>query len=303
METKPFEKISIVGAGTMGAQIGLQCAVYGYPVQVFSRTEETLQQAAKRHSLELDSRIENQQLTANEKEIILYRIQFTTNMQLAVAEADLVIENVSENLEIKREVFAQLDQICPKHTILASDSSSFRISLIEDATQRPSQVLNMHFFQTVWQRPAVELMGGTATTNNTLERATQFVRTIGLTPLLAKKESTGFIFNRVWRGIKKDCLHLVDEGVSSHEDVDRAWMIIFGYPIGPFGLMDMVGLDVVRDVEMVYYRESGDESDAPPKLLLGKIERGELGVKTGKGFYSYPDPAFQAPGWLSGGER
>lgn len=304
METKPFEKISIVGAGTMGAQIGLHCAVHGYPVQIFSRSEGTLQRAAQSHSLELEKRLEDQQLTPDEKETIHSRIQFTTDMKQAVAGADLVIENVPESLEIKREVFAQLDQICPKHAILATDSSSLRISLIEDATRRPDKVLNMHFLQPVWQRPAVELMGGTATADDTLERAAQFARTIGLTPLLVQKESTGFIFNRVWRAIKKECLHLVDEGVSSHEDVDRAWMIALGFPIGPFGLMDMVGLDVVRDIEMVYYRESGDETDAPPKLLLDKIEWGELGIKTGKGFYNYPNPAFQAPGWLKGdGEK
>jgi 3-hydroxybutyryl-CoA dehydrogenase len=118
-----------------------------------------------------------------------------------------------------------------------------------------------------------------------------------------RKESTGFLFNRVWRAIKKECLHLVDEGVASYEDVDRAWIIVFGTSAGPFGFMDMIGLDVVRDIEMVYYRESGDVSDAPPQLLLDKIARGELGLKTGKGFYSYPHPAFQTPGWLKGDEE
>jgi 3-hydroxybutyryl-CoA dehydrogenase len=133
-----------------------------------------------------------------------------------------------------------------------------------------------------------------------MERAKHFVRAIGLAPLIVRKESTGFLFNRVWRAIKKECLHLVDDGVASFEDVDRAWMVVMGTPAGPFALMDVVGLDVVRDIEMVYYRESGDELDAPPKLLLDKIARGELGVKTGKGFYSYPNPAYRAPGWLKG---
>ena len=156
----------------------------------------------------------------------------------------------------------------------------------------------MHFYPPVHKRPMVELMRGTDTSDETIEQARKFALNIGMTPLMVRKESTGFIFNRVWRAIKKECLHLVDEGVASHEDVDRAWMIAIGMPVGPFGLIDMVGLDVVRDIEMVYYRESGDESDAPPKLLLEMIEKGELGVKTGKGFYSYPDPAFQQPGWL-----
>ena len=143
-------------------------------------------------------------------------------------------------------------------------------------------------------------MRGTATSNETIERVRRFAYNIEMIPLLVRKESTGFIFNRVWRAIKKECLCVVDDGVASHEDVDRAWMIFTGLPIGPFGLMDMIGLDVVRDIEMVYYHESGDESDAPPKLLLDKIEKGELGVKTGKGFYTYPNPAFQNPSWLRG---
>jgi 3-hydroxybutyryl-CoA dehydrogenase len=301
MAIRPFETIGIVGAGTMGAQIALQCAVNRYPVQLFSRSTQTLQRAAQSHAEELERRLASQHITVDEKESVLRRIQFTTHMQ-DVARADLVIENVPEQLEIKREVFAQLDQLCPRHTVLATDSSSIRISALEEVTQRPEQVLNMHFYTPVWQRSMVELMGGTATTEETMARARRFVRSLGLTPLLVRKESTGLLFNRVWRAIKKECLHLVDEGVGSYEDLDRAWIIAFGTPVGPFGLMDMVGLDVVRDIEMVYYRASGDVSDAPPQLLLDKIARGELGLKTGKGFYDYPHPAFQNPGWLKGDE-
>jgi 3-hydroxybutyryl-CoA dehydrogenase len=303
MATRPFEMIAIVGAGTMGAQIALQCAVYGYPVRLFSRSEETLQRAAQRQIQELEQRLAQQRLTAYEQETILRRIHYTTHLHEGVREADLVIENAPERLDIKREVFGQLDRSCPADTVLATNSSSIKVSAIEDATHRPENVLNMHFYLPVWQRPLVELMGGTATSADTLARARHFVQTIGLTPLLVRKESTGFIFNRVWRAIKKECLHLVDDGVASHEEVDRAWMIITGLPIGPFGAMDMIGLDVVRDVEMVYYRESGDKTDAPPPLLLDKIAEGALGLKTGKGFYTYPNPAFQAPGWLQGGEE
>src|SRR5919197_1745831 len=155
MATRPFETIGIVGAGTMGAQIALHCAVHSYPVQLFSRSTETLQRAAQSHAQELEQRLARQHITVDEKESVLRRIQFTTHMQEAVAGADLVIENVPEHLEIKREVFAQLDQLCPRHTVLATDRSSLRISALEDVTQRPEQVLNMHFYSPVWQRPMV----------------------------------------------------------------------------------------------------------------------------------------------------
>jgi 3-hydroxybutyryl-CoA dehydrogenase len=300
MQAKPFKTVCIVGAGYMGAQIGLQCATHGYTVWLVDVLAKALQRTAVSHSQELGKRREKEQIAPEEKEGILRRIHLTTNIEEGASKADLVIEAVPERLEIKREVFAQLDKVCPRHTILATNSSSLRISAIENATHRLDKVLNMHFYSLAMHRTMVELMRGTATSDETIENVRQFARTLGLTPLLVRKESTGFIFNRVWRAVKKECLHLVDDGVASHEDVDRAWMIFLGTPAGPFGMMDRVGLDVVRDIEMVYYRESGDESDAPPKLLLDKIERGEFGMKTGKGFYTYPDPAFEAPGWLKG---
>jgi len=302
MATRHFETIGIVGAGTMGAQIALHCAAHGYPVTLFSRSAETLLRATQAHVRELEQRLARQEITVDEKEGILRRIRATTDMQKAVAKADLVIENVPEDLEVKRAVFGQLDQLSPRHTLLATNSSSICVSALEDVTRRPEHILNIHFYSPVWQRPMVELMGGTATTEETMARARRFVRTLDLTPLQVRGESMGFLFNRVWRAIKKECLHLVDDGVASHEDVDRAWIIAFRTPAGPFGFMDMIGLDVVRDIEMLYYRASGDESDAPPRILLDRIARGELGLKTGKGFYAYPHPAFQEPGWLKGDE-
>jgi 3-hydroxybutyryl-CoA dehydrogenase len=212
MVTRPFATIAIVGAGTMGAQIALHCAVHGYPVQLWSRSAGWLEQAVQRHAQELAKRLAHRQITADEQEPILGRIRYTTHMQEAVAGVDLVIENVPERLEIKREVFAQLDRLCPDHTVFATDSSSIRISALEDATQRPEQVLNMHFYPPIWQRPMVELMGGSVTTAETMRRASHFVRALRLTPLIVRKERTGFLFNRLWRAIKKECLYLVMTG-------------------------------------------------------------------------------------------
>ena len=300
METRPIQRICIVGAGFMGRQVGLRSAIHGHDVWLVDVSREALEEAREYLSQELLARVEREELAREDRAVILGRVRLATSLREGAAEADLVIEAVPERLGIKREVFARLDRICAAHTILATNSSSLRISLIEDATERLDRVLNLHFFAPVERRPAVELMGGTATSAETIERVRNFALSCALTPLLVRKESTGFIFNRVWRAIKKECLRVVDEGVASHEDVDRLWMICHGTPRGPFGDMDMIGLDVIRDIEMVYYRESGDESDTPPKLLLDKIAKGELGVKAGKGFYTYPRPAYEAPGWLKG---
>jgi 3-hydroxybutyryl-CoA dehydrogenase len=233
---------------------------------------------------ELEQRVQAGRMDGNGMTAALARLRIVDDLPRAAAEADIVIEAVAEDLTLKRKVFADLDRVCPPRTLFATNSSSIRISAIEDATRRPENVLNAHFMAGVWQRPVVELMRGTRTTEDAIDRMSRFVLSTGLTPLIVQKESTGFIFNRVWRAIKKETLHLVDDGVASHEDVDRAWMLVFGTSIGPFGLMDMVGLDVVRDIELVYYGESNNASDLPPKLLLDKIAKGELGEKAGRGF-------------------
>lgn len=300
MEIKPIRTVCIFGAGFMGTQIGLQSASHGYTTWIVGHSEKSLGQASQSVTQELEARVKKQRITMSEMKSILNRIHLAQDMKECADSVDLVIEAVPEKLDIKREVFAQLDKVCPSHTILATNSSSIRISAIEDATNRPDKVLNMHFYPPVWERPMVELMRGTKTSDETIESVREFARNIGLTPLIVRKESTGFIFNRVWRAIKKECLHLVDNGVATFEDVDRAWMIFTGMKIGPFGLMDLFGLDVIRDIELEYYHESGDKSDYPPRLLLDKIEKGELGVKTGKGFYTYPNPAFEQPYWLRG---
>ena len=295
-----IESICIVGSGFMGAQLGLHCAVYGKKVVMADVSAESRMRARKIHEKELESRVSSGKINNETNQQILRRIEFVENIDEAAHAVDLVIEAIPENLEFKRQVFSELDQICLPHTIFATNSSSIRISQIEDATNRLEKVMNAHFYPPVWQRSMVELMRGTKTSDVTIEKFSAFAEQVGITPLLVKKESTGFIFNRVWRAIKKETLHLVDEGVASYEDVDRAWMIAIGMPVGPFGLMDMVGLDVVRDIELVYYKESNDEKDALPKLLMDKIENGDLGQKTGKGFYSYPNPAFEDPNWIKG---
>ena len=302
MEAKSMENVCIVGAGFMGTQIGLRIASHGYPVWFVDTAEGALKQAERKHQEELEAQVKNKQITIAEKEAILNRIHYTTDLKQGASAADLVIEAMPEDIESKRQIFAQLDNICPSHTVLATNSSSLRISLIEDATKRPDKVLNTHFFAPVNISTMVELMRGTKTSDETVERVRRFVRSCETTPLMVLKESTGFIFNRIWRAIKKESLRVVKDGVATHEDVDRAWMFFTGMSMGPFGLIDMIGLDVVKNIEMTYYRESGDESDAPPRLLLDKIERGELGVKTGKGFYTYPNPAFENPEWLKGGK-
>jgi len=295
---KPIRTVCVVGAGFMGWQIGLQCSSHGFPVAFHDVSPDSLELAICSIKEEMGRRAAEGETTPEEEQAILGRITATTDLEEAASSVDLIIEAVPERLELKREVFGRLDEVCADHAILATNSSSIRVSKIEGATCRPDRVLNMHFYSGPWRRSIVELMRGTSTSDDTMLRAREFAEAIGVIPLVVLRESTGFIFNRVWRAVKRECLHLVDEGIASFEDVDRTWICLYGTEMGPFGMMDRVGLDVVRDIEMVYYRESGDERDRPPRVLLEKIERGELGVKTGRGFYSYPDPVFRNPSWI-----
>jgi len=298
MSISSIKNLCVVGSGFMGSQIGLQCAVHGYCVCMHDVSEPALKRSCDEQAAMLDEQIEAGVVAADQRQTILDRIRFTGSLAEGAGGADLVIEAAREDLDVKREVFRALDEICAPHAILATNSSSLRVSRIESATNRPDKVLNTHFVQSVSKHPLVELMRGTVTSDETIEAVRTFVRSIGLVPILVRREVTGCILARIWRAVKKEALHLVDSGVATPEDVDRMWMIAMEAPRGPFALMDRIGLDVIRDIEMVYYRESGDESDAPPKVLLELIEKGELGVKTGKGFYTYPDPAYESPSFL-----
>lgn len=297
-----IERITVIGSGTMGRQISLQIARSGLPVTLYDIDAAALERARETQREVVAAWVAGGKVPAGAEAAIFERLHHAADLAAALRDADLAIEVVPERVDIKRAVFAQLDPHLGASAIIATNSSSIRVSLLEDATGRLEQVANLHFYLPVWDYPMVEIGGGTRTSEATLDALTLFARRIGMLPLRVHKESTGFIFNRIWRAIKKEALKVVDSGVASHEDVDRAWMISYGtHNLPPFALMDRVGLDVVKDIEEHYAQESGDPSDLPPPILTEKVARGELGRKTGQGFYTYPNPAYAAPDFLKPG--
>ena len=292
--TSRIQTVAIIGAGTMGSQISFTCAAHGYHVRLVEDSAAALQTARARHQDWAAKEISD----AATREDTLARISTQASLEEPVTDAGLVIESLPEDLELKRRVFAQLDALYGPEVILASNSSSLRMSRIETQVRHRERVCNLHFFQR--PSPAIEIMGGSATSPETLERVREFAVSIGLRPFVLRRESTGFLYNRIWRALKKEVLREVADGVASPEDIDRVVMLMWRWEKGPFAWMDQVGLDVVRDIERVYFEESGDPKDAPPPFLDEMIARGELGVKTGKGFYTYPNPAYENPSWLLG---
>ncbi len=298
-----IERIAMVGTGTMGRMIALQTAQHGIPVTLYDSDPDALDRARSAIHEMVVALLAQGTVARIEIDDIEARLRYAIDFRDAVRDVDLVIEAIPERVDLKRLLFSQLDELCQESAIIATNSSSIRVSYLEDATARPAQLANFHFYNPVWEIPMVEIGRGTQTNDATIDALTDFARRIGLLPLHVQKESTGFIFNRVWRAIKKETLRVVDSGVASFADVDRAWMTMYHTEKGPFGKMDEIGLDVVKDIEEHYASESNDPSDLPPRILTERVARGDLGMKTGRGFYSYPNPAWAAPDFLKPGQE
>jgi 3-hydroxybutyryl-CoA dehydrogenase len=294
-----IDSVAIIGAGTMGAQIGALVAFSGRRTTIYDTLPDALVRAEQRieqgilPSISAGGQIDGDVAAARN------RITFIPTLSDAVQDVDLVIEAVREDLEVKREVFAELSELAP-NAILATNSSSIRCADFAGAVADPSRLLNMHFFAPIWVRTMLELMSSGSTTEAILERTFAFGRSLGLVTAVLRTQSKGFIINRIWRSVRRECLRVVDEGVATPEEIDRFWMIFFQTKFAPFGTMDMVGLDVSRDIEWSYQRETLDPTDLPSATLARLVEEGHLGEKTGRGFYSYPNPAYAQPGFVHG---
>jgi len=272
--TEKIKNVAIIGIGNLGKQIAEWSALYGYQITIFDINPSGLQDFVH----EVYKKIQTKGATGN--------IHIKETLDEAVREADLIIEAVPEKLELKRRIFSQIDSAAPSHAIIATNSSSIPVSKLEDAVIRKDKVLNIHFYK-LPVFPMADIARGTKTDNQTFEIGKNWIKSIDVEPLVLKKECLGFVFNRVWRAIKKECLKIWAGGYADIETVDRAWEIFTKSAIPPFKFMDIIGLDVVYDIETIYYKESGDPTDKPPKAFEDKVERGELGVKSGKGFYDY----------------
>jgi 3-hydroxybutyryl-CoA dehydrogenase len=292
-----IKSVTVIGSGFMGIQIAVRSALYGYPVRLFDIKNEAVEAAKKGIGENID--LLNALGALKEKpESILGRLSYWTDLASAVKDTDLVCETVPEKLELKREVFSQVEKLVSPSTIIATNSSSLPVSRIEETVMKKDRVVNIHFYAPVMKTYFVDVAGGSQTSQEVIDKVDQWLRSIECLPLKVKKECLGFVFNRVWRSVKRECLASWANGNADFRDIDRAWMIWTGMTTGPFAMMDAVGLDVVYDIEMEYYRDSNDPKDKPPDALKGMTDQGELGMKSGRGFYDWKDPEFAKPEFL-----
>ncbi len=280
-----IKKVGVVGCGIMGSGIAEVCARSGYEVVVREISEELLQKGLERIRKSMAKGVKRGKLTQEEMDAALARIQGTTEMK-DFAPCDLVIEAVVEKMEVKKQVFAELDAICPPHAILASNTSSLCITEMASATRRPDKVLGMHFFNPPPVMPLLELVRTILTSDETLQVAQDFGESLGKTTVVAK-DTPGFIVNLLLVPFLLDAVRALEKGVATKEDIDTAIKLGLNHPMGPLTLLDFIGLDTTLYIAEAMYEEFKDPRYAPPPLLRRMVLAGHLGRKSGRGFYEY----------------
>ncbi len=282
---QPVSRVGIVGCGLMGAGIAEVCAKAGYTVIVREVSRELLEGGLARINGSLDKAVARGKLSAADRDAARARIIGATDFS-AFADCDLVVEAVAENLELKRRVFAELDAVTPPHAILASNTSSLAITDMAAATKRPAQVLGLHFMQPVPVMPLLEMVRTFLTSEETFQTAKAFGESLGKT-IVVSKDSPGFIVNLLLIPYLLHAIDALEKGVATKADFDTAIKLGLNHPMGPFTLLDYIGLDTTLFIADAVFSETKDIRFAAPPLLRRMVSAGYLGRKSGRGFYDY----------------
>ncbi len=287
MDINDMNTIAIIGAGNMGHQMAVHCALCGFQTTCTDVNEAVLKKAESFAVSYLKGRVEKGKLPAEEAEKTRNRLLFTSSLKTAVEDADYVIEAAVENLAIKRKLFSELDALAPSRAILATNSSRIVSSRIADATKRPEKVCNLHFFNPALVMKLVEVVKGPHCAEDTVKVSYQLCEKLGKVPVMLNKEIDGFLLNRMLGALAKEALWLQEMGIASYEDLDKAAVYGAGHPMGPFRLMDLTGIDLEYIMRMEAFRNTGDRSDLPAPSVVERYVKGDFGEKSGRGWYEY----------------
>ena len=284
------KKVCVVGIGVMGNGLAQVCAQAGYDTSVVSRSEESLERGIAKIKRNFSGLVKKGRMQQEEADSILdaLRAQATTSLEEGAKGVDFVIEAVYEDLELKKEIFRALDRICPEHAILASNTSTFPIIALATVTKRPDKVIGTHFMNPPPLIPGVEIIKSLMTSEDTVQKTDEFVRSLGKDPIMVK-DSPGFVVSRMICLVMNEAVRMHEEGVASVEDIDKIARLCFNWPIGPFQLLDLIGIDIVAAVLNTMYNETGGERFKPALSMSQLVRAGWTGRKAGKGFYNYTE--------------
>lgn len=282
-----IEQVTVLGAGTMGRGIAYLAAVGGFQAVVFDVADEVLDHARSTIESTLVRSVEKRKISPEDRERAITNLRYMTDLESASREADLIIEAVPENLELKRELFSQADLFCSEQTILATNTSSISITTLAGSVERRDRFIGMHFFNPPHVMKLVEIVVGERTAEGTVAEITEVARRMGKDPIVVR-DSPGFATSRLGVAIGLEAIRMLEEGVASASDIDRAMELGYNHPMGPLKLTDLVGLDVRLGIAEYLHQTLGARFEPPP-LLRRMVEEGRLGKKNGRGFYEWND--------------
>jgi len=280
-----IRKVCVVGIGTMGSQIGILCAKAGYETWMVEKTPELVEEGLKRIRSFIQKQVDKGKMDKEIGDRILSLIKTTVDLSEAVADADLVIEAVFEDIELKKDLFRKIDKLCPKKTIFSSNTSTLWITEMAAATSRPDRFIGTHFLIPAALTPLVEVIRGLDTSDETYTTIIEFLKSLGKDTVTVS-DSPGFVINRLYLPMVNEAFIALDEGLASAEEIDRCCTKGLGLPLGPLAAADAFGLDILLSCMKTFHRELG-EKYRPAPLLVKLVKAGRLGRKTGRGVYDY----------------
>ena len=295
-----IENVTIAGGGTLGSQIAWQTAFKGFNVTVYDAFEKGLEMSKSFHKQFAELFMKTRGATQSEIDQTMLRLAYTTDMAKAVKDADLISESVPEDPEIKKEFYRQLATAAPEKTIFTTNSSTTLPSEYAESTGRPQKFLALHFANGIWDANVGEVMGHPGTDPKIFDRVVEFAREIGMVPIPIHKEQNGYVLNSLLVPLLNAAGNLLMNGVTDVESIDKTWMISTGVKMGPFGIMDIIGMQTMYNIDKLWGEKLGDQTMLQRAEHMKKnfIDKGKLGVKTGEGFYKYPNPRYEHPDFL-----
>lgn len=287
---RPIQHIAVIGVGTMGRGIAAAAAVSGYHVRITDLHADSLAHAPEQIVATLDAGVKRGKLTSADRDAAIARVVTAATVPTCVEEADLVIEAIPENLELKQTLFTTVDETAPPHAVLATNTSSLSITAIAAVVTNPERLIGMHFFNPVAAMKLVELVRGDSTSEETIRSARAFAESLEKTAIVVH-DTPGFATSRLGVVLGLEAMRMLEQGVASAEDIDRAMELGYNHPIGPLKLTDVVGLDIRLAIADHLYEQFGSDTYRAPDILRRHVAEGKLGKKTGVGFYDWSTPS------------